>query len=226
MRKVWKILFNALVVSMTIIPANGFSQSLNTGIGVDGNRRIDELDQLSFIEMLNSVEPDEKTAPLVRRFQEAEGRNKLYRNQNYSKNGVTVETYRNKEVLLLTIPASKLFAPNDVELKKEAKELLAPLRRYLKEPDMYRVLLVMHTDNTGSESYREAITEDRVMAVFDWFEEAGTDTRYLFSYALSDDMPLYPNDSMDNRAQNRRLEIYLMPGKAMLSQAKKGKIEF
>lgn len=226
MKKVWKILFNTLLAGMAMMPAVASAQSLNTGIGIDGNRRIDDLDQLSFIEMLNSVEPDEKTAPLIRRFQEAEGRNKLYRNQNYSKNGVTVETYRNKEVLLLTIPASKLFAPNEVELKKEAKELLAPLRRYLKEPDMYRVLLVMHTDNTGSESYREAITEDRVMAVFDWFEEAGADTRYLFSYALSDDMPLYPNDSMDNRAQNRRLEIYLMPGKAMLSQAKKGKIEF
>ena len=66
-----------------------------------------------------------------------------------------VETYRNKEVLLITIPASKLFAPNEVEVRKEAASLLAPLKRHLREPDMYRVLLVMHTDNTGSEKYRE-----------------------------------------------------------------------
>ena len=91
---------------------------------------------------------------------------------------------------------------------------------------MYRVMLVMHTDNTGSEHYREQLTADRVNSVFDWFDNSGSDTRYLFSYALIDDMPLRPNDSMDNRDTNRRLEIYLVPGQSMLEQAKKGKISF
>ena len=112
-----------------------------------------------------------------------------------------VETYRNKEVLLITIPASKLFAPNEVEVRKEAASLLAPLKRYLREPDMYRVLLVMHTDNTGSEKYREHITEERSTALFDWFVKEGCDTRYLFSYAYGDDMPLVENNSLTNREQ-------------------------
>lgn len=89
---------------------------------------------------------------------------------------------------------------------------------------MYRVMLVMHTDNTGSEPYREQLTVDRVNAVFDWFDNSGSDTRYLFSYALGDDMPLRPNDSMDNRDKNRRLEIYLVPGSKMVQQAQKGRI--
>lgn len=189
-------------------------------------KRIEALDELSFSEMLNSVELDSKSADLIRKFQEKEGRTRLYNKEYNARNQSMVETYRNKEVLLITIPASKLFAPNEVEVRKDATSMLAPLKRYLKDPDMYRVLLVMHTDNTGSEKYREHITEERSAALFDWFVKEGCDTRYLFSYAYGDEMPLVENNSMDNRAQNRRLEVYLVPGKKMLEQAKKGRIVF
>ncbi len=189
-------------------------------------QRLDELDDLSFIEMINSVELDAKSADLIRKFQEKEGRNRLHNKEYNSKNGCSVETYRNKEVLLISIPASRLFSPNDVELTVSADALLSPLKRYLKDPDMYRVLLVMHTDNTGSDQYRDHLTEERAGAVFDWFVNHGVDTRYLFPYAMGDDMPLYNNDTMDHRERNRRLEVYLVPGKKMLEQAKKGRIVF
>lgn len=186
----------------------------------------DDLDNLSFVEMINSVPLDDKSAVLIRKFQEKEGRNRLFGRDYNSKSGCTVETYRNKEVLLVTIPASLLFSPNDTALRPGAESLLAPLRRYLKDPDMYRVLLVMHTDNTGSEQYRDNITDERVQAVGDWFDEQGVDTTYLFTYPYGDDMPLVENNSMSNRARNRRLEVYLVPGKKMLEQAKKGRIVF
>ncbi len=187
--------------------------------------RVPELDDLSFIEMLNSVDVD-KTSDLIQKFQNKEGKTRLLNGKYNPKGECTVEAYRNKEVLLITIPASLLFAPNDSELKNGASDYLAPIRRYLRDPDMYRVMLVMHTDNTGSEAYRDTLTEHRVNAVFDWFEKSGSDTSYLFSYALGDDMPLRPNDSMDNRARNRRLEVYLVPGEKMVEQAKKGRISF
>jgi outer membrane protein OmpA-like peptidoglycan-associated protein len=128
--------------------------------------------------------------------------------------------------LVITIPADILFAPNDTELKVGANEYLQPIKRYLRTPDMYRVLLVMHTDNTGSEQYRDELTQARVDAVFDWFDDSEADTRYLFPYAFGDEMPIVQNTSMDNRAKNRRLEIYLVPGQKMLEQAKKGRIAF
>lgn len=185
-----------------------------------------DLDEIEFLEMLNSVPLDNKSAALIRKFQEKEGRNRLHAREYNEKNGCTVETFRNKEVLLITIPAEKLFAPNATELRPSASALLSPLKRYLKEPDMYRVLMVMHTDNTGSEAYRDMLTEKRSQAVADWFEEQGSDTEFLFPYAYGDDMPLVMNNSMVNRAKNRRLEVYLVPGKKMLEQAKKGRIVF
>lgn len=192
---------------------------------VADENRVENLDDLSFTEMINSVPLDKKSSQLIQKLQDKEGRNR--HSKEYSpKTGCTVETYRNKEVLLITIPASKLFAPNEVEVRKDAAALLTPIKRYLKDADMYRVLLVMHTDNTGSDKYREHITEERGNALFDWFADQGVDTRYLFSYALADDMPLVENNSMTNRAKNRRLEVYLVPGKKMLEQAQKGRIVF
>lgn len=186
----------------------------------------ENLDEIEFLEMLNSVPLDSKSAELIRKFQEKEGRNRLHAREYNEKNGCTVETFRNKEVLLITIPAEKLFGPNSTELRPTAGSFLNPIKRYLKEPDMFRVLTVMHTDNTGSEKYRDALTEKRSHAIADWFERQGVDTEYLFPYAYGDDMPLVKNNSMSNRAKNRRLEVYLVPGKKMLEQAKKGRIVF
>ncbi|MDE5869413.1 MAG: OmpA family protein, partial [Muribaculaceae bacterium] len=196
----------------------------------ESSKRIDALDELTFVEMINSVPLDDKSADLVRKFQEKEARDRVLKSYGMDKNGCNVENFRNKEVLLITIPASKLFAPNSTELKEDASKLLSPLKRYLKDPDMYRVLLVMHTDNTGSKEYRENITADRSTAVFDWFDDQDVDTRYLFAYAYADEMPLSKetknNDSMQNRDKNRRLEIYLVPGEKLAQQAKGGRIVF
>lgn len=224
MRSRLKILIKSLVLGGLLV----FSfPCAAQSVGIpQANGRIESLDDLTFTEMINSVELDKKSSALIQKFQDKEGRTRLHGREYNAKNGCLVETYRNKEVLLVTIPAAKLFSPNEVELRKEASALLAPLKRYLKDPDMYRVLLVMHTDNTGSEEYREHITEQRSNAVFDWFADEGVDTRYLFSYAFGDEMPLAENNSMTNREKNRRLEVYLVPGKKMLEQAKKGKIEF
>lgn len=226
----YRILRNIFKITSCIILLFAFQLGATMAVNAknserDENERIQELDDLDFIEMLNSVETGSGSS-LIQKFQAKEGKNKLL-NGKYNPNGeCKVEAFRNKEVLLITIPAHLLFDPNDTELKSSASEYLTPIKRYLKEPDMFRVMLVMHTDNTGSEEYRDRLTVERVNSVFDWFEDSGVNTKYLFSYALGDEMPLKPNDSMENRRQNRRLEIYLVPGTKMVQQAQKGRIAF
>lgn len=188
----------------------------------------EELEDMTFAQMLGSVDlsKEPKAADLIRKFQNLEAKQKLLNGPLSPKGECSVEAYRNKEVLLVTIPAHVLFAPNSTELSQSASKYLKPLMRYMKDPDMFRVLLVMHTDNTGSEMYRDELTADRVDAVLGWFDDQGADTSYTFSYAFGDEMPILPNTSMGNRDRNRRLEVYLMPGNKMLEEAKKGKIDF
>lgn len=220
-----KTLFKCVLLA-ALIGVAGSCPGYAQGKAKATHERNAQLDELSFTEMINSVPLDEKQAALIRKFQEKEARDRILKSYGLDRNGCNVETFRNKEVLLITIPASKLFLPNSTELRPDAANFLNPLKRYLKDPDMYRMLIVMHTDNTGSEGYREKITEERSTAVFDWFDKQNLDTEYLFSYAYADEMPLVENNSMSNRDKNRRLEIFLIPGETMAEQAKKGRIVF
>ena len=141
----------------------------------------------------------------------------------FSRTNYDVEVMRDGEVIIITIPASQLFEANDTVVTKVGQELLKPFLRMLKNPGFYKMLLVMHSDNTGSSAYTLNLTRQRVNAVYDWFDENGS-VDYVVPYALGDTDPVVDNNSVENRKRNRRLEIYLVPEKTMLQQAKKGVI--
>lgn len=141
----------------------------------------------------------------------------------FKQSNYDVEVMRDGEVIVITIPASQLFDANDTVLNKVGAELLKPFLRMIKNPGFYKMLLVMHSDDTGSEYYTLNLSRQRVNAIFDWFEENGS-VDYVVPYALGDTDPIVDNNSVENRKRNRRLEIYLVPEKTMIQQAKKGNI--
>jgi len=141
-----------------------------------------------------------------------------FKKQNYD-----VEVMRDDEVIIISIPASQLFAANDTTLTTLGVARLKPLLSMLKNPGFYKMLLVMHSDNTGSVAYTLNLTRARVEAVYDWFSQNGS-VEYVVPYALGETDPIADNNSVENRKHNRRLEVYLVPAEVMLQQAKRGKI--
>ncbi len=139
------------------------------------------------------------------------------------KHNLDVETMRDNQVIVITIPASTLFAPNDTALTTSGKTFIKPLLPFLKNPGLYKMLLVMHSDDTGSHEYTVALTRSRVNAVYDWID-ANASVDFVVPYALGDTDPIVENDSMEKRKRNRRLEIFLVPEEKMVELAKKGKI--
>ena len=136
------------------------------------------------------------------------------------KNKQHVEMTREGEVIIITISASQLFSPNDTVLSDLGKQTLKPFLKYLDNPGMYKMLLVMHHDNTGSDRYTLNLTRSRVNSVYDWID-ANASTEYVVPYALGSTEPLVENNSVANRKFNRRLEIYLVPEQSMIQAAKK-----
>ena len=167
----------------------------------------------------NLVTPEIKNAKQAEKIQEFQYDMAVgFKQSNYD-----VEVMRDNEVIVITIGASLLFEPNDTALSKLGETQLKPFLKMLKNPGFYKLLLVMHSDNTGSEEYTLNLTRQRVNAIFDWFDENGS-VDYVVPYALGETDPIVDNNSVENRKQNRRLEIYLVPEKTMLQQAKKGRI--
>ena len=141
----------------------------------------------------------------------------------FKKSNYDVEIMRDDEVIVVTIPASQLFEANDTVLTSLGEAQLKPFLRMIKNPGFYKLLLVMHSDNTGSSEYTLNLSRQRVNAVFDWFDENGS-VDYVVPYALGETDHIVDNNSVENRKRNRRLEIYLVPEKTMIQQAKKGNI--
>lgn len=136
-----------------------------------------------------------------------------------------VETMRNGEVIVATIASDDLFYPNDTVLKPNAGKHLRPFLQFLNVPDMYRMLLAMHSDDTGTEAYTDVLTSSRVLAVLEWFQQNAASSDYIIPYAMGASEPLRLNNSVNNRMKNRRLEIYLVPGKTMIDLSSKGKLQ-
>lgn len=178
---------------------------------------VDDIYEMSLDENLMTPEiKNDKQADRIQEFQYNIA--VAFKQTNYD-----VEIMRDDEVIVITIPASQLFDPNDTVLNKLGEEQLKPFLRMLNNPGFYKLLLVMHSDNTGSSEYTLNLTRQRVNAIFDWFEENGS-VDYVVPYALGETDPIVDNNSVESRKTNRRLEIFLIPEQTMLQQAKKGRI--
>ncbi len=137
-----------------------------------------------------------------------------------------VETMRNGEVIVVSVPSRHLFNPNETRLSDNGKKVLKPILKYLNTIRLYKIILAMHSDNTGNEIYTLDLTTKRVNSVFDWMGETDkSKTDYVVPYALGGSDPLVKNNSVANRDRNRRLEIYLIPDKVMIEQAKRNNIK-
>lgn len=206
MRRVSHILMAALLMMTTagILP-------------LSAKVHVDDIYEMSLDENLMTPEiKNDKQADRIQEFQYNMA--VAFKQTNYD-----VEIMRDDEVIVITIPASQLFDPNDTVLNKLGEEQLKPFLRMLNNPGFYKLLLVMHSDNTGSSEYTLNLTRQRVNAIFDWFEENGS-VDYVVPYALGETDPIVDNNSVESRKTNRRLEIFLIPEHTMLQQAKKGRI--
>lgn len=132
-----------------------------------------------------------------------------------------VELMRDGEVVVATIGAELLFAPNDTVLRPTAADVLKPYAAMLDNPGQYKMIVVGHTDNTGTETYTDMMSEERAGAVAEWLVRHAKDGSDVLVYGLGATSPRGPNNSMGSRAANRRIEIYIVPDKALIEMIKK-----
>ncbi len=136
------------------------------------------------------------------------------------KSGFATEMLRDGEVVELTVPCSDLFGAGAVELKPTAGERLRPLGIVVREPKKYKVLVAVHTDDTGDEVYADSISAARANAIDDYlWQLAGTDDTNVVPYGIGKDEPRVPNTTRVNRAVNRRVEIFIIPDRKLFELA-------
>lgn len=138
-----------------------------------------------------------------------------------------VDIMRDDDVILVTIPTDDLFLPNDTLLSTYASRSLDKLLPMMRDPYMYKVMIAMHTDDTGSEYYREQLSLARLNSIYDWMLDKIDEGRIpeeivIIPFSLGSNEPLKSNDTRKNRRENRRLEVYFIPGPRMIEEARRG----
>lgn len=133
--------------------------------------------------------------------------------------GYKVETMRKGEIVIVTIPTDRLFGPNSTKLLPTAGNELKNFLPYFRVPDKFKVILAVHTDDSGSEGYLSTLCEERIVALYDYFDTNASNTDSLVGYPIASGDPLEENNTRAGRAANRRLEIYILPGQALISDA-------
>lgn len=139
---------------------------------------------------------------------------------------VTVDLMRDDEVFIVTIPTDELFLPNDSLLMDDASNRFDPFFKLMSDPLMYKIVLAMHTDDTGSKKYCDYLSTVRMNSIYDMFMEKIengelSEDLVIIPFAMGSSLPLVPNDTRKNRSENRRLEIYFIPGPKMIELAHK-----
>ena len=76
-----------------------------------------------------------------------------------------------------------------------------------------------HTDNVGSASYNQGLSERRANSVQVFLVSQGVKAGRLKTVGMSFDDPVASNDSEEGRAMNRRVELHITPDPSLVRDA-------
>ncbi|MEY2785716.1 MAG: hypothetical protein RL277_1926 [Planctomycetota bacterium] len=124
--------------------------------------------------------------------------------------GTGVEVSRTTDnQLKVEIPSDISFAVGSATLEPRLRPVLEAFAHGLDRDPETLVRVVGHTDNTGSDAINEPLSLRRADTVRLFLEDRGIKTSRIETVGRGSREPLAANDTADNRARNRRVEIFL-----------------
>lgn len=106
------------------------------------------------------------------------------------------------------------FEFDSAEIKgAKSFKILNRVAQILKKYPDYKVRIVGHTDNIGSEEYNLKLSKKRAEAVKKYLIKKGISASRLTTEGKGESSPIAPNDTEEGRAKNRRVEFFLLKPK-------------
>ncbi len=113
--------------------------------------------------------------------------------------------------LRVVMPEGILFATDSASVQPGIQNDLYAVAENLNRYPNSRVEVIGHTDNTGSAAYNQDLSQRRAAAVSAVLRNGGVSSARIASYGRGEDMPVASNLTAEGRAQNRRVEILIIP---------------
>jgi outer membrane protein OmpA-like peptidoglycan-associated protein len=107
----------------------------------------------------------------------------------------------------VTFDSGLLFDFDSDVVKGAAASNLTDLANSLKKYPDSDVLIVGHTDATGTDSYNWTLSERRASAARSYLTSQGVDPSRVRTSGRGESEPVASNDSAAGQAENRRVEV-------------------
>ena len=127
--------------------------------------------------------------------------------------GTGVGVARQGDNLVLRMPSDVTFATNQSNLDSRFLPVLDDVARVLQEYDRSMVDVIGHTDASGGDAINQPLSERRASSVASYLMDHGVIRERLYVAGNSARTPIASNDTVEGKAQNRRVEILIRPFK-------------
>jgi outer membrane protein OmpA-like peptidoglycan-associated protein len=143
-------------------------------------------------------------------------------------NQATIETTTDSnglQAIKVTFEGGILFPTGKYTLNSNAQADLTKFAANLISNADTDVQIYGYTDNTGSYSVNETLSNQRANAVRDYLINSGVAASRITAKGIPMADYVASNDTAEGRAQNRRVEIYITANENMIKQAEAGTLK-
>ncbi|SNS18760.1 Outer membrane protein OmpA [Sphingomonas laterariae] len=125
--------------------------------------------------------------------------------------GTGVEVSRQGDEILLNIPSGITFATNSYTIEPQFRSTLDSVAQTLASYNQTYVDVYGHTDSTGNDTINIPLSQNRAKSVADYLTTRGVTSARIGTQGFGASQPIASNSTVEGRAQNRRVEIKIVP---------------
>jgi len=125
--------------------------------------------------------------------------------------GSGISVTREGEDIILNMPSNVTFATDSADLKPKFFETLNSVAIVLDEFNRTLVDVTGHTDSTGSAGHNQKLSERRAATVAEYLVAQGNNPQRFQVIGMGQNEPIASNSTPEGRAENRRVEIRIVP---------------
>ncbi|MBH0039436.1 MULTISPECIES: OmpA family protein [unclassified Pseudoalteromonas] len=125
--------------------------------------------------------------------------------------GSGVEVVREGDNLRLVMPSNITFATAQSYISSGFNDTLDAIAKVMNKYEKTYLSVEGHTDSTGKDSFNMNLSRERAQSVKDYLVNQQIMATRISTMGYGETRPIATNDSANGRAQNRRVEIQIVP---------------